>query len=97
MSDPDLIKDAVRQALTEQTDLAQAFDKAPRVKSFLESKTIVGVIIGLLPTIGALFGVEITVGDIEDGAQAVDTILQGLGAALAIYGRVTANSQIGLK
>lgn len=95
--DPRDIKAIVAQEIEERAEMVGAINKAPAVKSFLESKTIIGVFISLLPTIGALFGVEITVGDVERGAEGVDHILQGIGALLAIYGRVTAKTQVSIR
>jgi len=65
------------------------------VKSFLASKTIWGVGISMLAQLAGRWGYEISP---ELQGQAIDLILQGValaGAALAIWGRITASRKIG--
>ncbi len=66
------------------------------VKSFVASKTIWGVIISMIAQVLGRWGYEIGP---ELQGQAVDLILQGValaGAALAIWGRITASRRIGI-
>lgn len=56
------------------------------VKSWIKSKTIWGVIIALSPLFSDKLGFDI-------GATATD-ILELIGSAFAIYGRVTAKTEI---
>lgn len=63
-------------------------------KFFLQSKTIIGAIVTILPVIAGLAGFSFTG---EDGAlitEAWDTILQAIGTVLVVYGRFTANTTL---
>ncbi len=59
-------------------------------KFFLKSKTIIGIVVSILPTLLPELGVSFTA---EDGAlinQSVDSVIQGAGAVLAVWGRFMA-------
>lgn len=65
-------------------------------KFFLQSKTILGAIVTILPVLSSLFGFHFT-GD--EGAMisgAWDNIIQAVGAILVVWGRVTAKDSITL-
>ena len=66
-------------------------------KLFLQSKTIWGVFITILPTIAPLFGVSFGADDAAMVRQSVDTIVMALGALWAVYGRAVANTPLALK
>ena len=63
-------------------------------KIFIKSKTILGVILGFLPTILPVFGIHFgpDVAELINGT--VDAIISAAGGIIAIYGRVTAIGQI---
>lgn len=65
-------------------------------KSALRSKTIWGVIVMILPPVLGLLGFEITVADAEGAATAIDGIVSGIGAILAIWGRISASRPVTL-
>jgi len=63
-------------------------------KWFLTSKTIIGVLVTIAPTLLPLFGVSF---GLEDGALFStfgDALVQFLGAALALWGRFAAKSGV---
>lgn len=64
-------------------------------KFALKSKTILGVIIAALPTIGPVLGIGL-----EDQAlisSGIDAVITLIGAALGAYGRFVAKEPITLK
>ena len=59
-------------------------------KFFLKSKTIIGIIVSILPALLPQFGLSFSA---EDGAlinTTVDQLIQAAGAVLAMYGRFAA-------
>lgn len=63
-------------------------------KFFLKSTTVIGIIVGFLPTILPIFGISFNV---EDGAMLTgtwDAIIQAIGGVMAIVGRVKAVGSI---
>ena len=63
-------------------------------KFFLKSKTIIGVIVSVLPALLPAVGVTFSA---EDGAFVsanIDAIIQGAGALLAMYGRFVAKGAV---
>ncbi|WP_372570349.1 hypothetical protein [Ruegeria jejuensis] len=67
------------------------------VKSFLTSKTVWGAIIAILPQLALIFGFQFTEADAADLQEKVSAIISALGGIYAMYGRVVAKEQIGLK
>ncbi|MDC0600101.1 hypothetical protein OAO65_02205 [Flavobacteriales bacterium] len=63
-------------------------------KFFLKSKTIMGALVTLAPTIAVLFGYTLTEDDSAMITQTADAIIQLIGAALVVYGRVTAKEKL---
>lgn len=63
-------------------------------KYFLKSKTVIGVILSMLPTLLPVFGVSFSEQDGQFVTSSADAILQGIGAALAIYGRFVAEDKV---
>lgn len=67
-------------------------------KWFLQSKTILGIIIMLVPSVANLFGVSIPVDQVEtlrDGLlKIVEAAMTVAGAGLAVYGRFKAKRPI---
>ena len=59
-------------------------------KWFLKSKTIIGVVISIIPALLPALGVHFTADDASFVSTNVDHIIQGVGAVLAIYGRFVA-------
>ena len=63
-------------------------------KFFLKSKTIMGALVTLAPTIAVLFGYTMTEDDSAMITETGDAIIQLIGAALVVYGRVTAEEKL---
>lgn len=66
------------------------------MKFFLKSKTIIGIIVSILPALLPQFGVHFTA---DDGAlinHVADLTVQLAGAVLAGYGRVVAKDSLSL-
>lgn len=61
-------------------------------KFFLKSKTIIGIIISMLPTL--LPAVGLGTDDTQLVSSNVDTIIQASGALLAVYGRFKAKGAV---
>lgn len=55
-------------------------------------KTILGALIAAVPTLAALFGFDVAPGFSEEANAAVTDILTLIGAAIAIYGRLVAQT-----
>lgn len=75
-------------------DFMSSFDQASKL--FIQSRTIIGIIVSVLPALLPVVGVSFSP---EDGAflsTNVDLIFQGIGAILAIYGRFVAEKKITL-
>ena len=64
------------------------------MKWFLKSKTIWGVIISIIPTLLPAFGVSFSADDVALVSSFGDTVMQTVGAILAIYGRVKAKDTL---
>ena len=64
-----------------------------KVKSFLASKTIWGIIIALSPVLSGWLGFDVdeSIGDIYE------PLIQVIGAVIATYGRIKASSGLKLK
>jgi len=65
-------------------------------KFFLKSKTIIGVIVTVLPTLLPALGVSFSAEDAQLISSTGDAIIQAVGALLAVYGRFVAKDDIGL-
>ena len=63
------------------------------IKNALASKMLWGLILMLAPTIGKIAGVEIGSDDVTGLQSAADLIVQGVGAALAVWSRVAASKK----
>jgi uncharacterized membrane protein len=63
-------------------------------KFFLKSKTIIGALVTMAPTIATLFGFTFTENDSVMISQVADGIIQILGAALVVYGRLNAKEKL---
>ena len=68
-------------------------------KSIFASKTLWGVLIAASPTIANLFGYQISdVASFTQGAnELVNMVIELVGSALAVYGRVKANAALVVK
>lgn len=60
------------------------------MKYFLKSKTIIGVIMSVLPALLPALGITFGADDISLINSAVDAVIQSAGALLAVYGRFAA-------
>lgn len=71
----------------------------PESKSFLQSKTFLGLAVALLPTILGLFGLHISdaAGFAAGAQESVDAIVTLVGGAVAAYGRVKATASLVVK
>jgi hypothetical protein len=63
-------------------------------KFILKSKTVIGALIALLPAISVLTGVTFTEDDTVMINQTADAIIQVMGGAFAIYGRVVSKGKV---
>ncbi|MGE3388106.1 MAG: phage tail tip lysozyme [Bdellovibrionales bacterium] len=63
------------------------------IKTALASKMLWGLVLMLAPTIGKIAGVEIGSDDVTGLQSAADLIVQGVGAALAVWSRVAASKK----
>lgn len=63
-------------------------------KSVLESKTILGALASLAPTVLPIIGIAFGSDAAHLFSSAVDALLQIGGVGLAIYGRIVADSKI---
>lgn len=63
-------------------------------KFFLKSKTIIGALVTLAPTLATVFGITFTEDDSAMISQMADGIIQILGTTLVIWGRVTAKDKL---
>jgi uncharacterized membrane protein (DUF441 family) len=59
-------------------------------KFFLKSKTIIGIIVSILPALLPQVGVSFSEADGQLINTTVDQVIQGIGAVLAFYGRFAA-------
>ena len=57
----------------------------------MKSKTIIGIILAMLPALAVQLGVSFTENDGAMISQAVDLVVQLAGSGLAIYGRWVAD------
>jgi len=64
------------------------------MKWFLKSKTVLGVILSVLPTLLPLFGVSFSVEDGQLLTASSDSLIQFAGAMLALYGRFKASDVV---
>lgn len=65
-------------------------------KWFLKSKTIIGLLITLLPTVAELLGVTLAQGDVNFISAEIDKMIMGAGAILVIIGRFKTTTSIKL-
>jgi len=65
-------------------------------KFFLKSKTIIGVVVTILPTLLPILGVSFSTEDAQLISSMGDAVIQAFGAILAVYGRFVAKNDIGL-
>lgn len=63
-------------------------------KFILKSRTIIGILIAILPQFGVLFGFTFTQDDAAFITDQVDAIFAAGGGILAIYGRIRAEGKI---
>lgn len=63
-------------------------------KYFLKSKTILGALVTLAPTIATMSGFTLSGDDTAMISTTVDSIIQIAGAALVVYGRVKAKGAV---
>ena len=63
-------------------------------KYFLKSKTILGVILSVLPALLPALGISFSAEDNLLISNAVDAIIQSAGALLAVYGRFVVKDKI---
>lgn len=59
-------------------------------KFFLKSKTIIGVILSVLPALLPALGISFSADDAQMVSSNIDAVIQAVGAALALYGRFAA-------
>lgn len=55
-------------------------------------RTYVGILIAVAPTIANIFGYEVTTAFGEQFPVAVDSVMQLIGSAIAVYGRLKADT-----
>jgi len=65
-------------------------------KWFLKSKTIIGLLITVLPTMAELFGLTLTPGDINFISAEMDKVIVGAGAILVVVGRFKSTTSVKL-
>lgn len=61
---------------------------------FIKSKTFLGLVVSMLPMIGQLAGFTFTADDASFVSENVDSAIQAIGGAIAMYGRFVAKSPI---
>ena len=76
-----------RTAATQETDMNG-------IKSWFKSKGVLGGLTALAALIGPVFGLDLGSTNINDAQVAINELIAAIGALVAIYGRVTAKSQI---
>lgn len=65
-------------------------------KWFLKSKTIIGLLITVLPTMAELFGLTLIPGDVNFISAEMDKAIMGMGAVLVVIGRFKSTTSIKL-
>ncbi len=65
-------------------------------KWFLKSKTVIGLLITILPTVAALIGWNLSADDTAFINSEVDKVITGVGAVLSLVGRFKSNSTVTL-
>lgn len=63
-------------------------------KFVLKSKTILGVLLSILPQLAVTFGFTFTENDAVMLSESTDSLIQIMGAALAIYGRFKVEGKV---
>lgn len=63
-------------------------------KFVLQSKTVVGLLISIFPIILPLFGISFSEDDAQFVSQSADSAITLIGSAVALYGRVKAESKV---
>ena len=63
-------------------------------KFILKSKTVWGVLIMAAPQLAPLVGIQFALGDAQELNETVTGIATGVGALLALYGRVKAKQTL---
>jgi len=63
-------------------------------KIFYKSKTLIGVVVAVLPQLLPVFGFSFSVDDAVMINSAVDSVISAAGALLAIYGRFVAKDSL---
>jgi len=66
-------------------------------KWFLKSKTIIGIILAMLPALAVQLGLNFTEDDSVMISGLVDLIVQIAGSGFAIYGRFVAEDKISIE
>lgn len=64
------------------------------IKSWFQSKGVIGGVTALAALIGPIFGLDLGATNINDATVAINELVAAIGAIVAIWGRVTAKSQI---
>lgn len=64
------------------------------IKSWFQSKTVMGGIVGLVGLVGPWFGLDIGAADINEAKVAFTDLMTAAGILFSIYGRVTATAKI---
>ena len=64
-------------------------------KKFYQSMGVNGGLLTIVTVLGPMIGVHLTGSDLSDGAQALTSVVGGIGGLLAVIGRVRATSRIG--
>jgi hypothetical protein len=59
-------------------------------KFFLKSKTIIGIVVSILPALAIQFGLSFSVDDAAMINTTVDQLIQAAGALIAVWGRFDA-------
>ena len=63
-------------------------------KWFLKSKTIIGLVISVLPALLPALGISFSVDDSQLVSGTLDGVIQGIGGVLALYGRFVAKAPV---
>lgn len=63
-------------------------------KNFLKSKTLIGVVMSVLPALLPAVGISFGPDDMSLVSDSIDKIIQAVGAVMAIYGRFVAKKSL---
>ena len=62
-------------------------------KFILKSKTVIGALVAAAPSIAVLFGITLTEDDSAMITTTADAVIQLMGAAFAVYGRIVTKGE----